>query len=253
VLLTVVDAFAERPFSGNPAAVAILQEFPSDERMQLIAREMNLSETAFVVNREEGGHHLRWFTPAIEVDLCGHATLAAAHVLGVSTEFHTRSGPLTAMVRGKWIEMDFPAWYPGQCPVPALPEGFPSPVWSGVAGDFWLIELSSSREVTDLVPDQAGIAALGRSAVIVTAQADPGSSADIVSRVFGPNVGIAEDPVTGSATCALAPFWAPRIGRNELTGYQASERGGTIRMRLDNDRVQLFGQAVTVSEVRLIV
>jgi predicted PhzF superfamily epimerase YddE/YHI9 len=154
VLLTVVDAFAERPFSGNPAAVAILEEFPSNDRMQLIAREMNLSETAFVVNREEGGHHLRWFTPAAEVDLCGHATLAAAHVLGASTVFHTRSGPLTAAVRGNWIEMDFPALNPGECPLPALPEGFPSPVWSGVAGDFWLIELSSSQEVTDLVPDQ---------------------------------------------------------------------------------------------------
>ena len=124
---------------------------------------------------------------------------------------------------------------------------------SGVAGDFWLIELSSSQEVTDLVADQAGITALGRTAVIVTAQADPGSSADIVSRMFGPNVGIAEDPVTGSATSAPAPFWAPRIRRNELTGYQASKRGATIRMRLGNDRVQLSEQAVTVSEVMLIV
>jgi predicted PhzF superfamily epimerase YddE/YHI9 len=251
--LTVVDAFTDHPFSGNPAAVAILDEFPSDERMQLIAREMNLSETAFVVSREEGGHHLRWFTPAVEVDLCGHATLAAAHVLGASTVFQTRSGPLSVTVQADWVEMDFPAWTPSECSLPTLPKGFPPPVWSGIAGGVWLIEMSSAQEITDLVPDQAGIAALSRTAVIITARAEPGGSADIVSRVFGPNVGIAEDPVTGSATCALAPFWAPRIGRNELTGYQASDRGGTLRMRLSNDRVQLSGQAVTVSETRLVV
>jgi predicted PhzF superfamily epimerase YddE/YHI9 len=251
--LTVVDAFTDHPFSGNPAAVAVLEEFPSDERMQLIAREMNLSETAFVVSSEEGGHHLRWFTPAVEVDLCGHATLAAARVLGGSTVFQTRSGPLSVAVQADWIEMDFPAWGPAECPLPELPEGFPATVWGGIAGDYWLIQMSSSREITDLVPDQAGIAALGRKAVIVTARAEPGSRADIVSRVFGPNVGIAEDPVTGSAACALAPFWAPRIGKDELTGYQASERGGTMRMQLRHDRVKLFGQTVTVSEVRLLV
>lgn len=253
MLLTVVDAFTDHPFSGNPAAVAVLNEFPSDERMRLIAREMNLSETAFVMSREDGGHDLRWFTPAVEVDLCGHATLAAAHVLGASTVFQTRSGSLGVTVQADWIEMDFPQWTLCECPLPVLPRGFPSPVWSGIAGDFWLIEVSSSQEVTGLVPDQTGIASLGRSAVIVTARAEPGSSADIVSRVFGPNIGIAEDPVTGSAACALAPFWVPRIGSKELTGYQASERGGTVRMQLSNDRVQLSGQAVTVSETRLVV
>jgi predicted PhzF superfamily epimerase YddE/YHI9 len=251
--LTVVDAFTDHPFSGNPAAVAVVEQFPSDERMQLIAREMNLSETAFVVGRREGGHHLRWFTPAVEVDLCGHATLAAAHVLGASTVFQTRSGPLSVLVHADCIEMDFPVWIPRECPLPVLPRNFPSPIWSGVAGDFWLTELSSSQEVTELVPDHAGIAALGRNALIVTARAEPGSSADIVSRVFGPNVGIAEDPVTGSAASALAPFWAPRTGRHELTEYQASERGGTVRMRLSNDRVAVFGQAVTISEARLVV
>jgi predicted PhzF superfamily epimerase YddE/YHI9 len=253
MLLTVVDAFTDYPFSGNPAAVAVLDQFPSDERMQLIAREMNLSETAFVVHRDEGGHHLRWFTPVAEVDLCGHATLAATHVLGASTVFQTRSGPLGVRVQAGWIEMDFPSLKPAERPLPTLPQGFASPVWTGIGGDDWLLEMSSSPEVTELVADQAAIAALGGRAVIVTARAEPGSGADIISRVFGPNVGIPEDPVTGSAHCALAPFWVRRLGKNELTGYQASKRGGTVRMRLSGDRVQLFGQAVTVSKVSLIV
>lgn len=250
--LSVVDAFTDRPFCGNPAAVAILDRFPTDERMQLISREMNLSETAYVVPRTDNGHDLRWFTPTTEVDLCGHATLAAAHVLRAPTVFHTRSGSLSCTVEADWIEMDFPVWLPAELRLPAIPPGFASPVWTGIAGDDWLIELSSPRDVIDLVPDQTGIAALDRRAVIVTARAAPASPVDIVSRVFGPNVGIPEDPVTGSAHCALAPYWAPRFGRDELVGYQASARGGTVRMRLNSNRVSLAGQAVTVSEVDVV-
>jgi predicted PhzF superfamily epimerase YddE/YHI9 len=252
VLLTVVDSFTECAFSGNPAAVAIVEEFPSDERMQAIAREMNLSETAFVVASDGGGHLLRWFTPAIEVDLCGHATLAAAHVLGGRAVFSTRSGLLTCDRHDGWIEMDFPAWKPTEQQLPVLLDWLPSPVWTGVAGDDWLVELRLARDVVDLEPDQAGVAALGRRALIVTARADTSSEADIVSRVFAPNAGIAEDPVTGSAHCALAPYWAPRIGRDELLGWQASERGGIVRMRLSDDRVILGGHAVSVSEVKLL-
>jgi len=252
VLLTVIDAFTDHAFSGNPAAVAIVDHFPSDARMQLIAREMNLSETAFVVRSIAGQHELRWFTPTVEVDLCGHATLAAAHLLGGSATFHTRSGRLTCSGREGWIEMDFPAWVPVQEPLPALPGGIPPPVWTGIAGEDWLVELAEARDVTELRPDLADVARLGRRALIVTARAHADIDADVVSRVFGPNAGISEDPVTGSAHCALAPYWAPRIGRDELEGYQASARGGTVRMRLDGDRVVLAGQAVSVSEVTLL-
>ena len=252
MLLTVIDAFTDHAFSGNPAAVAIVDQFPSDEHMQLIAREMNLSETAFVVRSSEGQHELRWFTPTVEVDLCGHATLAAAHLLGGSASFNTRSGRLTCNRRGDWIEMDFPAWVPVQEPLPALPRGLPPPVWTGTAGEDWLVELAEELDVVELRPDLADVARLGRRALIVTARANATTDVDVVSRVFGPNAGISEDPVTGSAHCALAPYWAPKLGRDELEGYQASARGGTVRMRLNGDRVVLAGQAVSVSEVTLL-
>ena len=148
MLLTVVDAFTDRAFAGNPAAVAIVDEFPSDDRMQLIAREMNLSETAFVVRSTDGEHALRWFTPTVEVDLCGHATLAAAHLLGDSAVFTTHAGRLSCTVRDGWVEMDFPAWAPVPAPLPALPDGVPPPEWTGIAGDDWLIELPTEHDVT---------------------------------------------------------------------------------------------------------
>ena len=251
--LTVVDAFTDRPFAGNPAAVALLHAFPPDERMQAVAREMNLSETAFAVARGDGEFDLRWFTPAVEVDLCGHATLATAHVLGGSAVFHTRSGRLACERNGDTIEMDFPAWAPTARPLPSLPRGLGEPTWTGFAGDDWLVQMGSAGDVIGLTPDLAGIAGLGRRAFVVTARADPGTGADVVSRVFAPNVGIPEDPVTGSAHCALAAYWCPRLGRDELVGYQASPRGGTVRMRLAGDRVVLGGQAVSVSRVVLLV
>ena len=252
--LTVVDAFTDKPFSGNPAAVTVLDAFETDERMQAVAAEMSLSETAFVVPRSDGEYDLRWFTPTSEVKLCGHATLASAHALGGSAAFHTRSGRLACTTgTDSWIEMDFPAIASSETPLPSVPAGLPSARWTGVAGEDWLVELGSDEEVRDLTVDIAGVAAIGRRCLIVTSAAPSGSGYDFVSRVFGPNVGIAEDPVTGSAHCALAAYWAPRLGRDEMTGYQASRRGGTVRVRFRGDRVLVAGKAVTVSEVELVV
>lgn len=251
--LTVVDAFTDKPFAGNPAAVAILQRPEPDDRMQAVAAEMNLSETAFAVARPDGDYDLRWFTPSAEVNLCGHATLATAHVLGGTASFWTRSGRLGCTSAGDgWIEMDFPALPPHEAPLPSVPAGLPPPRWTGWAGEDWLIEILSEQEVMGLSVDLAGIAALGRRATIVTAPGEPGSGYDFVSRVFAPNVGVAEDPVTGSAHCALAAYWAPRVGRDEMTGYQASRRGGTVKVRLAGERVVLAGRAVTVSQVDLV-
>jgi len=256
--LTVVDSFTDRPFAGNPAAVALVDAFPDEDRMQAVAREMNLSETAFVVPRPDGAHDLRWFTPLVEVDLCGHATLAAAHVLGGSGTFHTRSGALvcTPAARG-WIEMDLPADSPAPEAVPpsiapALRVEDPTVRAFARARSDLLVELSGADAVRTVRPDQASVAALGSRCVIVTAAGDrPG--VDCVSRVFAPNAGIPEDPVTGSAHCALAEYWGDRLGRDQLVGEQASARGGMVRMGRHGDRVVLGGQAVTVSQVRLVV
>jgi predicted PhzF superfamily epimerase YddE/YHI9 len=249
--LTVVDAFTSEPFRGNPAAVAILDAFPGDDLMQAVAREMNLSETAFVVPRDDGDHDLRWFTPAVEVDLCGHATLAAAHVLASPTRFHTRSGSLACTHgAGGWIEMDFPADPPVEAPAPPG-LGVPAVRWYGVGRWDALVEVGDAAVVRRLRPDLAAIAAVGTRCVAVTAPADmPG--VDFVSRVFAPNVGIPEDPVTGSAHCTLAVHWAARLGRPDLVAEQASARGGTLRVRVRGDRVTIAGQAVTVATTRLI-
>lgn len=251
--LTVVDAFTDRPFAGNPAAIAMVDVFPSDQRMQDIAREMNLAETAFVVARPDGEHDLRWFTPAFEVDLCGHATLASAHVLGGTAAFHARSGRLACRRQDDGsIEMDFPAGPPVERPLPHLPPGLATPVWSGFGLGYWFAELPTAADVIEHRPDFSAIAALGH-ALVITATAEPGRDVDIVSRMFAPLAGIPEDPVTGSAHCVLAPYWASNLGRTELVGYQASPRGGTVRMRLGGDRVVLGGDAVTVSRVELLV
>ncbi|MGH2717007.1 MAG: PhzF family phenazine biosynthesis protein [Actinomycetota bacterium] len=249
--LVVVDAFTDRPFTGNPAAVGVLDSFPDEARMQAIAREMNLSETAFVVAREGGDHDLRWFTPSTEVDLCGHATLAAAHVLGGSlggsARFHTRSGVLDCTQQDGWIWMDFPADPPEPGPPPGIDFGA-EVRWAGRGRFDHLVELASASNVRSYRPDLGAIAAIGMRGLILTAAGDrPGI--DCVSRMFGPNVGIPEDPVTGSAHCTLAHHWGQRLGLDELTGEQASARGGIVRMRRSGDRVVLGGKAVTVSRV----
>jgi predicted PhzF superfamily epimerase YddE/YHI9 len=248
--LTVVDAFTDRPFAGNPAAVAVVEAFPDEERMQAVAAEMALSETAFCVGRPDGDHDLRWFTPTVEVDLCGHATLATAHVLGGQGRFHTRSGLLSCRSEGETVWMDFPADPPAVAPVPGGLELEGVRAFA-ICRDDALVELADAAAVRSLEPDLRSLAALGTRGVVVTAAGDrPG--VDCVSRFFGPNAGVPEDPVTGSAHCALAVWWAARTGRRELVGEQASRRGGTVRMVLAGDRVRLGGRAVTVSRVEMV-
>ena len=250
--LVVIDAFTDRPFSGNPAAVCRLGQPAPEAWMGDVAAEMNLSETAFVVDRPDGDYDLRWFTPTTEVALCGHATLATAHLLG-GGRFHTRSGVLTCVVGDDGtVEMDFPADPPVACPPPdglfaAL--GTDGETLTGTSD--LMVVCAEADTVRYLKPDLTGLAAVDARAVIVTAAADL-AGVDCVSRVFGPRVGIPEDPVTGSAHCTLAPWWSARTGRLQLVGAQLSARGGTVRMRLEGDRVVLGGRAVTVSEVRLL-
>jgi PhzF family phenazine biosynthesis protein len=251
-----VDAFADRPFEGNPAAVCLLSA-PADERwMQLVAREMNLSETAFLAPRDNG-FNLRWFTPAVEVDLCGHATLASAHTLWESgrlkadeeAQFHTRSGLLMASKRGEWIEMDFPATPELQAEPPdGLLDGLGVTArYVGKTRFDYLVEVDSEKAVRDLKPDFAALKSVAARGIMVTTAADR-PQFDFVSRFFGPSVGINEDPVTGSAHCCLGPFWAARLGKRELVGRQVSARGGTVRVTVKDDRVLLAGKAVTVFE-----
>jgi PhzF family phenazine biosynthesis protein len=261
--LTVVDSFTDRPFAGNPAAVTVMDAFPEEGRMQAIAREMNLSETAFVVPRPDGDHDLRWFSPTIEIDLCGHATLAAAYVLGGAGTFHTRSGVLVcSRADDGWIEMDFPA--DPTTPEPAPPslaatlgldagtDAAPTVRAFARARSDLVVELAHAQTVRDVRPDLGAVAALGSRGVIVTAPGDR-DGIDCVCRMFAPNSGVAEDPVTGSAHCTLAGYWGERLGRQELVGEQVSARGGIVRMRRNGDRVVLGGQAVTVSRVQLVV
>ncbi|WP_147943849.1 PhzF family phenazine biosynthesis protein [Microbispora hainanensis] len=248
-----VDSFTERPFRGNPAAVCLLDETVPDEWMQAVAAEMRHSETAFVLGRGEGPCSLRWFTPAVEVALCGHATLATAHVLyslGESgrLEFETKSGILaTEQADGGLIAMDFPAKRAAQCPPPdGLVEALGvTPVWTGRSEFDLLVEVGSADEVRAAEPDMARLAEVEARGVIVTASGE-GTSADYVSRFFGPRVGVPEDPVTGSAHCVLAPHWSARLGRDALVGEQVSRRGGTVRTTLRGDRVELAGHAVTI-------
>ncbi len=252
--VTVVDAFTDTPFSGNPAAVCLLAAPAPEAWMRAVAAEMNLSETAFLVPRADGGHDLRWFTPTAEVDLCGHATLASAHVLGGSGRFHTRSGVLECRpAEGGAIAMDFPAIPtvpvpepPDWAPALGLPPGRVVEVRSGEGG-WTLAELPTAGDVGAIVPDRAAILALGGH--IVVAAATVGThGVDSVCRVFAPAVGIEEDPVTGSAHCVLAPWLAARTGRDAFVGEQASARRGVVGMQVAGDRVTLTGRAVTVLE-----
>jgi PhzF family phenazine biosynthesis protein len=255
-----VDAFTDRPFAGNPAAMCIL-EGPADEAwMQDVGREMNLSETAFLY-RVDDGFDLRWFTPAMEVELCGHATLASAHVLWTEgylppaeeARFHTKSGLLTAERKNEWLELDFPALRvePTAAP-PGLADALGvEPGYVAKTRFDYLGEVDSEEAVRNMTPDIGRLRALRVRGVIVTARAAPGEY-DFVSRFFAPGAGIDEDPVTGSAHCALGPYWGAKLGKEELIGYQASPRGGVVRVRLAGDRVKLGGKAVTVLRGKLL-
>jgi predicted PhzF superfamily epimerase YddE/YHI9 len=260
VTITQVDAFTDTPFTGNPAAVCLLPS-PRDERwMRSVAREMNLSETAFLV-RQPDGFGLRWFTPAVEVALCGHATLASAHVLweeghlptSQQARFHTKSGLLTGDRAGEWIELDFPAKREAAA---AAPDGLAealgaAPRYVGRNQFDYLVEVDSEETVRRLTPNHTALAALPVRGVIVTSRA-ASQGYDFVSRFFAPGSGIAEDPVTGSAHCALGPFWQGRLGKSDFLAYQASARGGVVRVRVAGDRVKLGGKAVTVLRGELL-
>ncbi len=250
--LVTVDSFTDVAFTGNPAAIAVVDAFPHESFMQAVAREMNLSETAFVVARGDGDHDLRWFTPTTEVELCGHATLAAAYLLGGTARFHTASGVLTCTSSPDgWIEMDFPADPPVEAE-PPVTLGLSDLVWYGLGRWDALAVVHEPSEVREFVPDLKGIASVGTRLVIVTAPGDsPGI--DCVSRAFAPNAGVAEDPVTGSAHCTLAGYWGARTGRDALVGEQASARGGIVRMRRAGDRVAIAGQAVTVARTSMAI
>jgi PhzF family phenazine biosynthesis protein len=256
--ITQVDAFTDKPFAGNPAAVCVLAEARDASWMQSVAREMNLAETAFLLPQADG-YQLRWFTPAVEVDLCGHATLASAHALWEEgrlpltdqARFHTRSGLLTARRIGDWIEMDFPATPDRPSPAPdGLIDALgASPKYIGKSAFDYIVELDSEDTVRQLKPDLTLLGKITVRGVIVTSRA---AEYDFVSRFFGPAVGIPEDPVTGSAHCCLGPFWGARLNKTEFVAYQASARGGVVRVRLEGDRVLLGGQAVTVLRGELL-
>jgi predicted PhzF superfamily epimerase YddE/YHI9 len=252
--LWLIDAFTDTPFGGNPAGVCLLDKERPDAWMQSLAAELNQAETAFLLPRDDG-HGLRWFTPTVEVDLCGHATLASAHLLWALKKvkpkspavFHTKSGVLTATRSGEWITLDFPATVAEPCePPPYLLAAFHSlgaPVFRSSFD--YMIVMDKAAEVRNPKVDQRLLREIETRGVIITAPGDqPG--VDFISRFFAPAVGVDEDPVTGSAHCALAPYWADRLGKQTLVGYQASPRGGTVRVEHAGDRVRLSGQAVTI-------
>jgi PhzF family phenazine biosynthesis protein len=253
-----VDAFSDHPFAGNPAAVCVLESPRDPQWMQHVASEMNLSETAFL-HPQNGGYALRWFTPAIEVALCGHATLASAHVLWESgrlaaaerARFHTLSGVLTAERRGDWIELNFPATSEQKADPPEhLVEALGiSPIYVGRNKFDYLVEVESEDALRALAPDHALLRRIPVRGVIVTSRA---REYDFISRFFAPGSGIDEDPVTGSAHCALTPYWAAKLGKTEMRAYQASRRGGFVNVRLAGDRVILSGKAVTVLQGELL-
>lgn len=264
-----VDAFADGAFRGNPAAVCLLDAPAPVEWMQHAAAEMNLSETAFLVphadppaSSGQSDWDLRWFTPTTEVDLCGHATLASAHVLwetrrlaaDTRARFHTRSGLLTARRNGEEIVLDFPATLPEPARAPdGLAEALGVEPCAVARSRYdYVVEVEGEATVRDLAPDFRALGEIDvvRGIIVTAAGADDG--ADFVSRFFAPAAGVDEDPVTGSAHCCLAPYWSEKLGRSDLVGYQASRRGGTVRVRVDGDRVHLGGRAITVLRGELL-
>lgn len=258
--ITQVDAFTDRPFSGNPAAVCVLPEPASEAWMQNVAMEMNLAETAFLV-RQDDGFQLRWFTPSVEIDLCGHATLASAHVLwqdrqlppDQAARFHTRSGLLTAERNGSWIQLNFPSEPAQKVAAPAELSALHTDFTSVSRNRFdYLVEVANEEAVRKIKPDLAALRQLQTRGVIVTSRSSS-PEYDFVSRFFAPAVGVDEDPVTGSAHCCLAPYWQQYLHKDEMIGYQASPRGGIVKVKVVGDRVLLSGQARTVLVGELIV
>jgi len=254
-----VDAFTSEPFRGNPAAVCLLDTPRDDRWMQQVAMEMNLSETAFVEPHADG-FGLRWFTPLAEVNLCGHATLATAHALwdtgrlahDDTARFHTKSGLLTAVQDGAWIELNFPVVAPEPTTPPdGLLEALGvTAQYVGRGGTDYLVEVASAQIVRSLTPDFVQLATVECRGVTVTAPGD--GDYDFVSRFFAPKVGINEDPVTGSAHCRLVPYWSAKLGKTQMLAHQVSARGGVLKVTLDGQRVRMAGQAVTVVRGELL-
>ncbi len=254
-----VDAFTDQPFHGNPAGVCFLSAPRPNQWMQSVAQEINLSETAFLL-QEVSGYRLRWFTPTVEVDLCGHATLASAHILWETNrlgmdkiaQFYSRSGSLTARLEGDWIQLNFPV---KRLELVTIPEELSTvlgirPVFVGKNQFDYLVEVESEEILRSLQPDMTRLSQIPVRGVIVTcASTTPGY--DFISRFFAPRVGVPEDPVTGSAHCCLTPYWSEKLHKQSMTAYQASRRGGELRLRLENDRVLITGQAVTVFQGEL--
>ncbi len=261
IRIVTVDAFTNVAFAGNPAAVCVLDAPRPEEWMRNVAREMNLSETAFLVPRN-GDFDLRWLTPSVEVDLCGHATVASAHVLwedghlpaGKQARFHTRSGLLTADRRGDWIELDFPVKLavPAEPPPELLPAlGVKSPVAVTKNAFDYMVEVASEQELRAIAPDHTLLRKIPVRGVIVTTRSST-PNFDFISRFFAPGSGVDEDPATGSAHTALGPYWGAKLGKTEMTGFQASARGGVLRVRLNGDRIMIGGQAVTIMQATLL-
>jgi len=254
-----VDAFTDQPFHGNPAGVCFLSAPRPNQWMQSVAQEINLSETAFLL-QEDSGYRLRWFTPTVEVDLCGHATLASAHILWETdrlemdkiAQFYSRSGSLTARLEGDWIQLNFPV---KRLELVTIPEELSTvlgirPVFVGKNQFDYLVEVESEEILRSLQPDMTRLSQIPVRGVIVTcASTTPGY--DFISRFFAPRIGVPEDPVTGSAHCCLAPYWSEKLHKQAMTAYQASRRGGELRLHLENDRVLITGQAVTVFQGEL--
>ncbi|MET7995163.1 PhzF family phenazine biosynthesis protein [Amycolatopsis sp. NPDC005232] len=248
----VVDAFTGQAFAGNPAGVVVLEGDVDAAWMQQVASEMKHSETAFV-RKSSTTTSLRWFTPATEVDLCGHATIAATQVLGGTQTYETRSGILQCTKREDgWIEMDFPVDEPRETQEDVshiLADEDVKPLYVGRAKENLFVELETREQVARATPNLSELKSTWTGRMIITASGEggeTGDNTDFVSRFFGPGVGVDEDPVTGSAHCALAPYWARKLGRKQLQGHQISQRGGIVKTELDNDRVRISGRAVTV-------
>lgn len=250
--LFIVDAFADRPFGGNPAAICLLDRQRDDAWLQALANEMNLSETAYALPRGDAWS-LRWFTPTVEVDLCGHATLATSHILwetgrlksDLPAVFHTRSGQLVCKQADRWIAMDFPAAPPHEVEaMPDLVEGLGvKPLWVGRSSMDVVACLESEQAVRAVVPNQTALARIKCRGILITARS--AGSYDFVSRSFFPRLGVPEDPVCGSAHCCLGPMWSERLGKADLVGHQVSQRGGVVRVQCRGERVTLSGRAIT--------